>query len=324
MASTKQIVIVGGSFAGLPVAHGLLKDVLPAVASTNKQTYKVTLISSSDKFWWKIGAPRVIVNPKALPIEKALLPIAENFKKYSSEQFEFVHTFVESIDPSTKTLRLKNDSSMRYDSLVIASGTSFASALWTVADGEQPLIDALKLYHASIPKAQSILIAGGGPAGVETAGEFGETYGGKKEITLLSGSTRLLSRLHNKGVGADAQSRLTKMGIRVINDNVRVTSSRREGDKEVLQLSDGTTKTVDVYIEATGDKPNSKFVPSAWLNDNNYVKTDGQTLRLDVPGVRDVYCVGTVASYSNGSIMDATFSTSAILHSIKLDLQGTG
>jgi len=89
-----------------------------------------------------------------------------------------------------------------------------------------------------------------------------------------------------------------------------------------LKLSNGETKTVDVYIEAIGDKPSTKFVPQEWLDENQRVKTDAHTLRLDVPGVEGVYCIGSAASYSDGSVLDIKFAKPAILESIKLDLQG--
>src|SRR5271155_85165 len=253
MASVHQIVIIGASFGGIPVAHGLLKDVLPGLSADGK-AYKVTLLSPSLYFWWKIGAPRVIVNPKSIPTEKALLPIADGFKSYSPEQYSFVQGTVTSIQPATKTLQLKSplpDSSnfsLGYDTLIIASGTSFASPVWSVTTGSDDLTAALKDLQDRIPTAQSILVAGGGAVGVETTGELGELYGGKKEITLISGSSALLSRLKNKKVGADAENRLQKMGVTVINNGIKVDKVTKEGDKEVLQLSDGTTKTVDVYI----------------------------------------------------------------------------
>lgn len=316
------IVVIGASFGGLAVAHGLLKTVLPAIGS--KETYKVVQIAPNDEFYWKIGAPRVIGNAKSLPLEKALIPIAPGFKAYSKEQYEFIKAYVTSIDPSSKTVHTSTSAAVHYDSLVIASGTNFASSLWTVSDGSEPLKEALNAIHQKLPGADSIVVAGGGAAGVETAGELGEVYGKKKEITLLSGSTSLLSRLHNKNMGRDAQSRLEKMGVKVVNDSVRVVEHTTENGKEVLKLSNGETKTVDLYIEATGDKPSSKFVPQEWLDEKQQVKTDPQTLRLNVSGVTGVYCIGSVASYSDGSIMDVKFATPAILESIKLDLQGKG
>jgi len=79
---------------------------------------------------------------------------------------------------------------------------------------------------------------------------------------------------------------------------------------------------VDVFIEATGDKPNSKFLPEDWLNAKGYVKTNPETLRLDVPGVTGVYCIGAVGSYSDGSAMDWKFGLKPLLESIRLDLIG--
>jgi len=323
MAAAHQIVIIGASFGGLGAAHGLLKDVLPGLSAGGKQSYKVVQIAPHAEFYWKIGAPRTIVNPKALPVEKALIPIEPHFKKYQPEQYEFIVASVTSIDPSTKTLHLSTSATVHYDSLVIASGTSFTTPLWSISDGVEELRAALKDIHERLPGAHSVLIAGGGAVGVETAGELGETYGKTKEITLLSGQQNLLPRLHNKKIGQDAQSRLTKMGVKVVNDNVRVTShTKTEDGKEVLQLSNGETKTVDVYIPATGDQPNSKFVPQEWLDDKNQVKTDAQTLRLSVPDVTGVYSIGTVSSYSDGTILDVKFALPALLESIKLDLQG--
>lgn len=321
MAAVHQIVVLGASFAGLSVAQGLLKDVLPQITN---QKFKVVQIAPNEEFFWKIGAPRVVVNPKSLPLDKALLPIAPHFQKYSAEQYQFIKAAASSIDASTKTVHLDTNATVQYDSLIISTGTYFNSPLWSISSGKEALVNAIKEMNEKIPSAETIVVAGGGPAGIETAGELGELYGKKKEITLLSGSPALLNRLQNKKVGQDAQGRLEKQGVKVIHDNVRVTSHTTEGGKEVLQLSNGQTMTADVYIEAVGDKPNSKFAPPEWLSPDGKIKTDPQTLRLDVPGVTGVYVYGTVASYSNGSIGDVMFAKKPVLETLRLDLQGEG
>lgn len=317
-----NVVIIGASFGGIPVAHELLKNVFPALGK--KQAYKVILISPSAYFFWKIGSPRAIINPTALPLEKVLLPIADGFKNYSAEQYEFLQAYVNAVDPTSKTVTTSTQATIHYDSLVIASGTKFATPIWSLADGTEALTNSIKEIHAKLPEAKSVVVAGGGAAGTETAGELGDTYGGKKEITFFTGQTGPLSRLANANVGKDAQGRLEKMGVKVIN-RVRITSATKNATGATdLVLDNGEHMTVDIYIEATGDKPNNKFVPPTWLNDHGYVKTDGQTLRLEVPGVTGVYCIGSVASYSNGSVLDTKFSLPAIVESIKLDLQGQG
>jgi apoptosis-inducing factor 2 len=317
-----QVVIIGASFAGIPAAHGLLKDVFPALSASSKQKYKVVLIAPSDHFYFKVGVPRAIVKPAELPLEKVLLPIAEGFKQYSKDQYEFVHAYVTSINPESKTVSTSINQNVNYDSLLIASGTTFPTAVWSTSNGLDALRAELTELHQKLPAASSVLVAGGGAAGTETAGELGDAFGGKKDLTLLSGSTQLLPRLHNKNIGKDAEARLGKLGVKVIH-NVRVTSYNKTADGKVsLKLSDETEKIVDAYIEASGDRPNSKFVPEAWLNSKGFVKTDGATLRLDVPDVQNVYCIGSVGSYSDGGIIDIKFATKPLLESIRLDLSG--
>lgn len=318
-----QIVIIGASFAGLSAAHGLLKKVLPPL-STDGKTFKVVQIAPNEEFFWKIGAPRVLVDPQSLPLEKALLPIAPGFARYSPEQYEFIKAQVTSVDSAGKTVTTDTSATVHYDSLVIASGTVFNSPLWSISAGSDALKTAIKDIHERLPAAESVLVAGGGAAGVETAGELGYVYGNKKQITLLSGTTHLLSVLQNQKVGQDAASRLKQLGVEVVNDNVRVVEHTQAGGKDVLKLSNGETKTVDVYLEAVGDKPSSKFVPNEWLDEKQRIKTDAHTLRLDVPGVTGVYVFGSVGTYSSGSMVDIMFGSTALFESIKNDVSGQG
>ena len=317
-----QVVIIGASFGGIPTAHGLLKQIFPNLAASQKKKYKVVLISPNDHFYYKIGAPRMIVKPEALPLEKLLLPIAEGFKHYSKDQYEFIQAYATSIDADAKAVLTSTNRNIHYDSLVIATGTTCATPAWSTSEGLDALRADLAELHQKIPAATSILVAGGGAVGTETAGELAEAFGGKKELTILSGSAQLLPRLQTKSVGKDAEARLSKLGVKVVH-GVRVTSYSKTGDnKTSLKLDDGTERVVDVYIEATGDRPNSKFIPEAWLNPKGFVKTDGRTLRLDVPDVQNVYCIGTVGSYSDGSVLDIKFAMKALLETLRLDLSG--
>jgi NADH dehydrogenase FAD-containing subunit len=60
------------------------------------------------------------------------------------------------------------------------------------------------------------LIAGGGAAGVETAGEIAYFYK-RTSITLVSGGTRLLSCLKHTGVAKAAESQLSSLSVRTIH-----------------------------------------------------------------------------------------------------------
>lgn len=315
--SLHTVVVIGASFGGLPVAHALLKDVLPA----SGKDYKLVLINPSEEFYWKIGAPRAVTRPDKLSLEQSLLNFVPTFEKYG-DKFQFIKGKVTALEPNSKVVEVNTGDKISYDQVVIASGTYFDNDIWSTSRGTEALRNEVHDLHSKLPSAQTIMIAGGGPCGVETAGELGEAYGGKKEITLLSGSDRLLNRLQNRKPSQLSQQMLEKMGITVTH-NVQVKSATKEGDKTLVTLSNGETKTVDVYIGAVGDKPNSSFVPKEWLTERGQIKTDTNTLRVDVPGVTGVYCVGSVASYSDGSILDTKLAYTAAVESVRLDINGT-
>ena len=146
-------------------------------------------------------------------------------------------------------------------------------------------------------------------------GEIGTLYP-KPEKTILSGAAHLLPRLR-PAIGADAESKLAYLGVKTIH-NVKVRStSRTSSGKILLELSDNTTKTVDVYIDATGGRPNSSFLPSTWLNERGYVETDPQTMR--VTPTTGVYAIGDVASYSNGAYLDMAEAVRPLCSSLVID-----
>ena len=155
-----QIVVIGASFAGLTVTSNLLKTILPPLTTGDKK-FKVTLVNPAEDFYWKIGAPRTIVNPTALPAEKTIIPIAPVFKDYSAEQFEFIRAYASSIDANSKSLKLSTGNSVPYETLVICSGTSFSTDIWSTSKGSDALKAALQEMHTKIPAAESILVAGG-------------------------------------------------------------------------------------------------------------------------------------------------------------------
>ncbi|OCK77753.1 FAD/NAD(P)-binding domain-containing protein [Lepidopterella palustris CBS 459.81] len=325
VTDTHNIAILGGNFGGVSVAHYLLRHVLPGINSMSDGfcVYKITLISPSTHFFFKIGAPRALTSAEAVPLEKSFLPISEAFKDYNQSYYTFVQGEAIGIDEVTKRVIVKHendtpDSDVKYDSLVIATGTTSKSPLWTLHGNYTITKSAFEDLHARLPKAEKIFIVGGGASAVETAGEIAYRYKGK-DITILSGSTRLLAGLKNVGVGVAAESQLTALGVKTVND-VRVTSVVESADsKTVLKLSNGATEEVDVYIDATGGQPNSSFLPAAWLDERNRVATDGTTLRAD-KAPAGVYCIGDVASYSTGSVLDVEYAVRAICYSIWFDL----
>src|ERR1700722_9692024 len=97
----KTVVILGASFAGLKIAHSLLKTTLPAV-----KDLKVILVSPTTHAYFNLAAPRAIV-PGQIPDEKILAPIEPGFSKYPSSNFEFVIGAAKSVDPASKRVEIE-------------------------------------------------------------------------------------------------------------------------------------------------------------------------------------------------------------------------
>ena len=271
-----EIVILGGNIAGLNTAHYLLRHTIPALKKADPgNDYHVTKVSPSSHFFWKIACPRAMINAESIPQSKIFSPIADGFSAYSSSLFTFIQGVAISISPSAHTVAItkSSDSSeqtLPYDSLIIATGTTSKSALWTL-HGEHTISEnAHKSMHLELPKAKSILVAGGGAVGVESAGEISAAFPEAK-VTLLSGATRLLGRTE-VSLGQRAESQLKDRGVEIIH-NVKISSEEETLDKQTkLQLSDGSSRVVDLYVDSTGGRPNTQYVPSEWLNDKQRVK----------------------------------------------------
>ena len=310
--STHEIVILGGNLGGLAVAHYLLKHVVPALPKSRH--YHITVITPNKKAFFKIAAPRVIAAPSKISTSQILPSIDTAFSSYTG--IDFVHGRATRIDPSTRTIEVSIGESVKYDSLVIATGSKYASDLWNSVED-----DAMeKLYsevHEQISKAQTILIAGGGAVGVELAAEVAENFPSKK-VTLLTGSARPLPRLSEKS-SRRATQQLESLGVRIMN-NHRVTSQKKTGAGTTKITAGEFEEDTDVFIDATGGKPNSGFLPSSWLNENGYVTVNTETLRGTGPEMENVYAIGEVASYTTGSILDIQDGVKALASSIAIDL----
>jgi len=321
-----HIVIVGGNFAGVSTGHYLLRHVVPKLNSITNETYKVTIISPSDRTFFKIGAPRALVKSDVLNDDTVFQSILNGFKEYKTSDFTFVHGAAVTLDEGSKTISVKltavpdQTTILSYDTLVIASGTTSSSPLWTLHGDWRTSKEGLEEVNALLPRAGSILIAGGGPAGIETAGEIAFNYR-PRDLTLLSGDVQLLGRLNNKGVGKAAAKHLTHMGVKVIND-LRVTASApsaHDKNKTDITLSNGTTRTVDIYLDCTGGKPNTEFLPRSWLDAKSRVATDVATLRA-TQAPKGVYAIGDVASFSKMNVLGANYAAPALGYTIYSDL----
>ncbi|KEY71410.1 hypothetical protein S7711_05672 [Stachybotrys chartarum IBT 7711] len=283
----KTVVVLGGSYAGLGVAHRLLKYTLPRV-----KDLKVVLISKNSHLYWNIASVRAIV-PGAVKEDELLQAIEPGFAQYPKENAEFVVGAATGVDAASKTVKVATaagDRDVPYDYLVIATGTCSADKLmpWKAAGTHDEILSSLHQTAQRVDAASHIVVAGAGPTGVEVVGELGHAYKGEKTIVLLSGSAELVN---GDSIGRSVERELAKLGVDV-RKGVKATASEALPDgTTAVTLSSGDTITTDLYLTTTGMVPNSGFLPPKWLTDSGFVDVDDE---FRVKAAKDIWALGDI------------------------------
>ncbi|KAJ4320233.1 hypothetical protein N0V94_003497 [Neodidymelliopsis sp. IMI 364377] len=298
-----EVVILGGHFAGISAAHYLLRHVFPTLTkSFPSTTPHVTLITPQTHFFWNIAAPRHLCARDVIDASKIFISLDNAFKAYPPEQYSFLQGKAKSVDPSTGKVEVSlvdgSTTNIGYTSLVVATGRQSNSPLWQINDSGEKTRSEFARIQDRLQTASSVIITGGGPIGVETAGEIASRHQ-DIDVRLYSGTDRLLPRLL-PSTSAAAEKRLQDLGVRVIHDQRYTAVTERE--QSVVSFGKGSTEIADVFIDATGGRPNSNFLPKDWINDEGFVRTNEKTTRVEGTNSDGVYALGDVASYSDGSL----------------------
>lgn len=299
---TKTFIILGAGMTGLPLAHYVLKHY------ADKYDLKLLLISRSSEFYWNIGSPRAAI-PGQLGDDKILYSIPPAFAQYPTYRFEFIHGTVDSWDPDKNNVSVtQNNGHQRkldYHTIVVATGSDYSDGMpWKLVGDHQKTHDALTKLRNEVHSANSIVVGGGGPTGVEFAGELGYQYAkeGKKKVTLvISESLPLESRVMQETRVA-AKKELEKLNVTIIT-NARVTTSETRGTgRKVLELTsiDGTKTALetDLFVPTWGVKFNTSFAPVFLLDANGRLKV---TKSLRAPGYDNAFLVGDAANLDSYS-----------------------
>lgn len=335
----KNIVILGGSYGGVSTAHSVLKHAIPQLP--DKESYEVILVSASSQVMCRPACPRALISDDMFDQKKLFVGIPEIFAQYPEGSFRFIKGTATELDHTKRTVSISpavgNVEKIDFHALVIATGASTPSPLLGLNKDEEFLRTSWTAFREVLPKAKSIVIAGGGPAGVETAGELGEYLNGragwlnsklaspKVSITVVTAGSQLLPVLR-PSLATKAEELLAKVGVTVVK-NMRVKAVAPESagtdsnltTKATVTLEDGKTLDADLYIPATGTTPNTSFIDASLLKPDGRVDTNTSTLRVDNAGPR-VYAIGDAASYVRPAVHNILAAIPVLGANIKRDL----
>ncbi|KAK9733164.1 hypothetical protein RND81_04G048000 [Saponaria officinalis] len=174
-----------------------------------------------------------------------------------------------------------------YDYLVIATGHLHSDPLTRT--------DSLLKYHTSYDKISSsntILIIGGGPTGVELAGEIISEFPDKK-ITLVNRGSRLLQFIGPKA----SQKALDWLISRNVDVLLNESVSLKPSSESVYETSGGETIVTDAYFNCTGKPLGSSWLKHTILKDNLDSKGALEVDKyLRVIGHKNVFAIGDITN----------------------------
>lgn len=167
------------------------------------------------------------------------------------------------------------------DGVLIATGAHPRVSADAQPDGERIL--TWEQVYGLRERPEHMIVVGSGVTGAE----FASAYNGLGcEVTLVSSRAQVLPG-EDPDAAALIEDVFTKRGMHVM-DNSRMASTRREGDRVVVTLTDGRTVTGSHCLLALGSIPNTAGIGleevGVACDDGGFITVD-KVSRTNIPGV---------------------------------------
>jgi NADH dehydrogenase len=320
-ARRPHVVVVGGGFAGIHAVKGL-RDVPVDVTLIDRRNFHLF-----QPLTYQVATGALAAGEVAYPL-RAMFRSARNVTVLMADVAGFdldarrVELAVEAGVPAMRSLP--------YDTLVVAAGSSysyFGHDEWAAAAPEVKSLESALAARARILAAferaetfqdpeerhaeLTFVIVGGGPTGVEMAGQIGElarsTLTGdfrsvdsrEARILLIEATDRLLGTFP-PSLSAKAARALQELGVTPLLDRTVV---RVDTDGVDVQAPDGSTErvTARTVIWAAGVKASELATRLGALAGAEVDRTGHLTVEpdLSLPGHPEVFALGDMVRVRN-------------------------
>lgn len=277
-SNLRNVVIIGG-YGGALTAR--------ALAASVPQDVRLILIEKNGYAFYPPAALRAAVIPGA---EDNALTELDGFFPAGSKHVVLKSTAVTALHEKSVTIagEFEGSNTIPFEYAILATGATYAHPSRPGSADREEVLKGLRAVQADVKQAKSILIVGGGPVGVEFAGEVKSVHPDKK-ITLVSRPAGLIDGF-NPNLGKRLHNTLNKSGVDVrlgvSLDHLPqdLPTSKLLSEPRTFSFSDGSSVEADFVLVASGGKPNTSLVKDSGfasaLDQSGRVKVDPKTLRV--------------------------------------------
>ncbi|KAI0629813.1 FAD/NAD-P-binding domain-containing protein [Trametes polyzona] len=287
MASKKNVVIVGGGWAGTLIARelsGKLDASAYNLILVNQRPYTIHLVASA----------RMTVTAEDKLEERALIPYDKLFiNGNGSVKVGTVVSIEESAPGKGGEVVLEDGERIPYAALVLATGSSWQGPLH-FPEKDSDVRAHIDAWRSKFEKANHVVIVGGGAVGIETAGEVRDAFP-KKKVTLVHSEKLLLNDVYPERFRKDLERRARLRGIDLIlGDKVDIPP---EGTVGVTTENGKQIPDADLIVPSFGSRPNTDAIATLGQG----VVTSKGTVRvnqfLEVQGHPGVFAAGDIIDW---------------------------
>jgi NADH:ubiquinone reductase (H+-translocating) len=259
VSNKKHIIVAGGGFAGVKFA----------LEMSECKEYKITLITPHQQLEYHGALYRSATGHSPLEV---VVPFSEIFANHPN--VEVVNDLVTEIRAPTTDIKCQSGRTYGYDEMVFAIGAEIEyygiKGMRDHSESIYTIYDTIKLrnrlrdcFLKNNGKEVDIVMVGGGPVGVEVAGDiknFAKLVAAKYNKPVCKPHVKIVDRaprplpMFGEGISDIALARLHQLGIKFVPNAVVKKCTTQH-----LCLEDGKHISGDVIIWSAGSRANSFF-----------------------------------------------------------------
>ncbi|RGB23662.1 hypothetical protein C1646_728004 [Rhizophagus diaphanus] len=293
--SVQTIVIVGGGYGGYAVAQKL------ASKFNKSQSHQIILIERKSHFYHSVAGLRTVVEDGFE--EKVSIPYDHLFDKHGPGKL--IHGTVIKLNKNDLIVRTNDgeEQNITFEIAVIATGSNYPRPAKFDAENKEEGTKEIIRQREAVKNAQKILIVGGGPVGIELAGEIATVYENKKEVTLVHGEDNLLSPNFPNKLRDSLAKQLKDLNVKLIlGDRIDFQKNNIGDGLSKLTITTEKEQVIesDVQFVAIGAKPNTSLVESlngSLVDENSHLVKVKPTLQLDLNDeYNHIFAIGDITN----------------------------